>query len=338
MHACKIESGKTLSDSNLDYWVISYYHFVSFEKPEEEVARQKEFFARRDVKSRIYVSTQGINAQLSIHKKDAEGYVNWLSSRKEFEGVDFKIQYYSEHVFPRLTLKVRKELVALGVPVDMEKRGEYIQSEEWRKHLDSKDKDTIVLDVRNSYEWKLGYFEGAELFKCDTFKDFKESAKELKGRIDLHKTKVLMYCTGGIRCEIFSSLLKEEGIEKIYQLQGGVIRYGEEEKSKHWLGKLFVFDDRLSVPVSENETKVIGVCHHCSQNTERYYNCANMDCNELFLCCEKCLEEFYGCCKKECKTAKRVRPYKHAHKPFRKWYHYAKTKEELNTLNKKIEA
>jgi UPF0176 protein len=142
-----------------------------------------------------------------------------------------------------------------------------------------------------------------------------------------------MYCTGGIRCELFSPLLKKEGFEQLFQLHGGIIRYGEEEKSKHWLGKLFVFDDRLSIPISTEDAEPIGKCHHCATTIEQYYNCANMDCNELFLCCEECLKAHKGCCSSDCAQAKRVRPFQMSHKPFRKWYHYAKTKEEFHGVS-----
>lgn len=137
-----------------------------------------------------------------------------------------------------------------------------------------------------------------------------------------------MYCTGGIRCELYSALLKEKGFEKVYQLNGGIINYGLEEGSKHWNGKLFVFDDRLSVPISEEEAPVIGKCHHCDAPTETYINCANMDCNELFLCCPDCLKEHKGACQTTCENAPRTRPYQEhsAHKPFRRSHNYFKNK------------
>jgi UPF0176 protein len=324
----------TVSENSPEYLVLAYYHLVQLDNPQLEVEDHKEFLSARDVRARVYISTQGINGQMSAAPDDAYAYMQWLSQKAAFKDVEFKIQNYPEHCFPRLTIKVRKELVALGESVSLENRADYLTPSEWKKTIES-DEDKVVLDVRNDYEWKLGHFEGAELFPCETFKDFKESVVELKKRIDSEKTKVLMYCTGGIRCEIFSALLKKEGIDNVFQLHGGIIRYGEEEGAKNWLGKLFVFDDRLAVPLSENsEAVAIGKCHHCAKANESYYNCANMDCNELFLCCVECLEKFKGCCMEECLHAKRVRPYQFSHKPFRKWYNYAKSKEELNTLTK----
>ena len=319
---------------NAPYLALAFYHLSDIADAKKEVAEQKEFLSQLDARARIYISSQGINGQMSMSQKDAHVYMDWLAKRPAFEGVEFKLQPLHEHIFPRLTVKYKKELVALGIDVSIksEDRGNYMTPEEWRKELDSAS-DKVIIDVRNDYEWKLGHFDGAELWECKTFKDFIASVDGLKKRIDTSKTKILMYCTGGIRCEIYSALLKKEGVDNIFQLHGGVIRYGEEESSKHWLGKLFVFDDRLAVDVSEDEpAPVIGTCHHCGKSSETYYNCANMDCNELFMCCPDCLEKFKGCCQESCEHAERVRPYQFSHKPFRKWYHYAKTKEELSTL------
>lgn len=205
----------------------------------------------------------------------------------------------------------------------MSKTGEHVSPKQWKEMIEKKD-GHILLDVRNDYEWKIGHFEGAELPPCETFRDFKEYADGLREKVDPTKTPVMMYCTGGIRCELYSSILKERGFDKVYQLDGGVINYGLKEGSDHWLGKLFVFDDRLAVPISKKEVPVIGKCQFCQKPNDTYLNCANMDCNNLFLCCKDCMQEYKGCCKEECKNAERVRPYQEhsAHKPFRKKHNY----------------
>ncbi len=257
--------------------------------------------------------------------------MEWLSARGPFREIEFKAQPHYDHVFAKLTVKIRKELVALGCEVDMSLKGAYLSPTEWRKELDSEG-DRVVIDVRNDYEWKLGHFEGSEVWPCQTFKEFKDQVDALKERIDPEKTRVFMYCTGGIRCELFSSLLIEEGVKNVFQLHGGIINYGVQEKSKHWVGKLFVFDDRLSIPISEEEAPVIASCLHCKKSCETYHNCANMDCNELFISCQECLKKMLGCCKEECQCSKRLRPYKLSNIPFRKWNHYAKSKEEFLQL------
>lgn len=309
------------------YLILAYYHLIKLENPQAEVAAQKEFFANKDVTARIYISEQGINGQMSASQNHARAYIDWMQTRAPFENITFKLHAHHEHVFPRLTVKYRKQLVALDRDVDFSKCGEHVPPEQWKEMLQQQDK--VLIDVRNDYEWKIGHFEGSELPKLETFRDFTRYAEELKSRIDQKKTPIMMYCTGGIRCELFSSLLKEHGFEKIYQLDGGVINYGLKEGSKHWKGKLFVFDDRLAVPLCEEKQEIISACHHCGQPNDTYYNCANMDCNELFLCCPDCLKTFAGCCQESCKSAERLRPYHHQepHKPFKKRHHYAQQKE-----------
>ncbi len=312
-------------DDQKNYFILAYYCFVPIADPKEEVARHLAFFEGKDVRSRIYISEEGINGQLSAIASDAQGYMEWLRSDGRFQEVTFKIHRHPEHVFPRIAVKVRKQLVALDAPVDLSLTGERVSPERWRAMLETADEETLLLDVRNDYEWEIGRFKGAELPKLETFREFPAYAKRLKEERDPKKTKVMMYCTGGIRCELYSALLKKEGFEQVYQLDGGVIEYGLKEGSSHWEGKLFVFDDRLAVPISEEESpSTISRCRHCEIPSDVYYNCANMDCNELFLCCLACAEQFQGCCSGTCQSAPRLRPYEKTAqpKPFRKWYHY----------------
>lgn len=311
------------------YFILAYYHFIPISDPHREIAAHKEFFQPRQLTSRIYISEHGINGQMSGIRHDVEDYMKWMHENPLFERIPFKIHTYHEQVFPRKTIKYRKKLVALDEEIDLSQIGEHVAPQQWKELLES-DKKPMLLDVRNEYEWEVGRFEGAVCPPCDTFREFGDYAKELKSQVDPQTTPVMMYCTGGIRCELYSSLLMKEGFKKVFQLDGGVINYGLKQGSSHWLGKLFVFDDRLTVPISEEETPVIGKCYHCETANESYYNCANMDCNRLFLCCGDCLKQFLGCCCTECQTSSRIRPYQQqdAHKPFRKWYHYFKNKEE----------
>lgn len=309
--------------TELPYQVLAYYLITKIESPHEEVQRHKDFFADRDVASRIYISEEGINGQMSASRQAAKEYMEWMHSRSPFQNIHFKLSDWHEQAFPRKTVKYRKNLVAYDERVDFSKGGKHVEPSEWREMLES-GAPYHLIDVRNDYEWELGRFEGADLPECATFREFEHYAEELKKVKDPKNTPVMMYCTGGIRCELFSSVLIEKGFEKVYQLNGGVINYGMKEGSAHWLGKLFVFDDRLSVPISEEEAPVIGKCHLCAEPTESYFNCANMDCNHLFLSCPACIESLAGCCKEECKSSDRVRPYhqKNPHKPFRRKYWY----------------
>lgn len=311
----------------MTYYVLAFYHFTPIENPREEVLSHQNFFQDRDIRSRIYVSEEGINGQMSAAEPDAKAYMDWLHTKPGFENVEFKIHYYPEHAFPRKNVRYRKHLVAYDGPLNLANQGEHVSPKRWREMLEN-DEKKIIIDVRNDYEWKVGHFANAELPPCETFREFEQYTADLKEKIDPKKTPVMMYCTGGIRCELYSSILKENGFDLVYQLHGGVINYGLQEGSKHWKGKLFVFDDRMTVPISEEESEIVGRCHFCQEPTESYYNCANMDCNFIFLCCPKCLKDHSGCCQEKCLESPRLRPYHHQnpHKPFRKWYHYFKDK------------
>ncbi len=291
----------------------------------EEVKKHQLFFESLDVRSRIYISSYGINGQMSIHKTEVEKYTSWLTSNPIFKDVKFKIDSYHEHAFPKKTVKVRDQLVALDMKLDLSQRGEYLSPEDWKKILEEKDEGILLIDVRNEYEWKIGHFKGAYLPKLETFRQFPQFADSLKEDCDPEKQTILMYCTGGIRCELYSALLKQKGFKKVYQLEGGVVNYGQRIGEDHWLGKLFVFDDRLAISLSEKgNEKIISNCIHCGKPSETYYNCANMDCNELFLSCTDCAEKTLGCCQPSCQNSNKLRPHEKTDrpKPFRKWYRY----------------
>lgn len=304
----------------MNYRALAYYLFTPLEDPALEVKRHKEFFEGRDVAGRIYLSAEGINGQMSGSVADVEAYRGWLQSDARFASVQFKEQPVAENIFPRMTVKVRQQLVALDVAVDPHAGGEYLSPEEWREALERREEGTLVLDVRNRYEWEIGHFEGAVLPLLETFRDFVPFTEELKERVDPERTKVLMCCTGGIRCELYSALLKAKGFRSVYQLEGGLLNYSEKVGSAHFKGKIFVFDDRLAIPMGEGEGEPIGECRHCGVSSDVYYNCANMDCNELFLSCACCTEEWRGCCSEACRGSARVRPYQRegGNKPFRR--------------------
>lgn len=306
-----------------NYYVIAYYIFTSIEDPYREVARHQAFFATRDICSRIYISEQGINAQMSALKEHALEYMDWMKEDDRFKDIDFKCHTHHEQVFPRPAVKYRKQLVALDHNADPRKGGEHLSPEEWRRMLDAEEENILLLDVRNDYEWRVGHFEGAVKPDLDIFRKFPEYAKELKKTHDPKNTKVMMYCTGGIRCELYSALMKDEGFETVYQLNGGVIKYGQEVGESKWLGKLFVFDDRVTIPIAEeNKAPVISSCKYCSSPSDTYYNCANMDCNNLFLACPSCAAQWEGCCLEECKCSTRRRAFltgkEEKPKPFKK--------------------
>lgn len=300
-----------------EYLVVAYYYFCHIEDPEKEVLVHQKFFKNKDAKGRIYISKEGFNGQLSASVEGAQAYMSWLENR--FSNIFFKIQKEKEHSFCKMTIKYREQLVAFDRTVDLSKGGEHVSPESWKQMLEEKDEDTIVLDVRNDYEWDVGHFEQAKRIPYSSFRDFPKFTETLKKEKDPKQAKVMMYCTGGIRCEYYSAYLKEEGFEKIYQLEGGVINYGQKMGSKYWKGDLFVFDDRLTVPISSEKNERVGACLFCKEKISTYYNCANMDCNELFLSCSSCIQKHNGCCSSDC-TKGRVRSFDSSlkPKPFRK--------------------
>lgn len=313
-----------MSEKPERFQVLAYYHFAAIEDPHLEVSRHLAFVQGKDIFCRVYISYEGINGQMSASLSASQAYQEWLKSDPRFKDVIFKIHTHTEHVFPRATIKFRKQLVAMDEKVDTALTGERVSPEHWKMMLQQRDENTLLLDVRNDYEWEIGHFEGAELPQLESFRQFPHYARQLKESCDPKETKVMMYCTGGIRCELYSALLKKEGFEQVYQLDGGVINYGLKEGHDLWQGKLFVFDDRLAVPIDEKTEEVISQCRHCKIASDVYYNCANMDCNELFLSCPQCAEKMQGCCSTQCTQTPRLRPYekKERPKPFRRSHHY----------------
>jgi UPF0176 protein len=308
----------------MSYQILAYYYFTPIESPQLEILRHLAFIQGKDIRCRVYISHEGINGQMSASTEDSRAYQEWLKSDPRFKDTTFKIHPHTEHVFPRATVKFRKQLVAIDEKVDMALIGEHVSPEKWKEMLKNRDEKILLLDVRNDYEWKIGHFEGAELLQLESFRQFPQYARQLKQSRDPKETKVMMYCTGGIRCELYSAMLKKEGFEQVYQLDGGVINYGLKEGHDFWRGKLFVFDDRLAVPVDEKTEEIISHCRHCKAPSDIYYNCANMNCNELFLTCPECAEKLKGCCSEQCTRTPRLRPYekKARPKPFRRAHYY----------------
>ncbi|MCH9611965.1 MAG: hypothetical protein S4CHLAM102_04450 [Chlamydiia bacterium] len=304
----------------MDYLCVAYYCITPIQDPNGLVGEYTRFCKEMGIHGRIYINEDGVNAQLSIEKEKLNSLSEWVHGTPGFEKVELKTDPHSEHAFEKLTVKYRQQLVAVDEDVDFSLKTNYLDPKEWSRMLDQRDEETILIDVRNNYETKVGTFDGAICPDLETFREFPEYARQLATQYDLKKTKVMMCCTGGIRCEYFGPMMKKVGFENIFQLHGGIIKYGHEVGNKHWKGKLFVFDDRLTVPIHEEGQTTISECQFCKQPADKYYNCANMTCNDLFLSCEDCLKEQEGCCSGECLQTGRVRPIdnKPIAKPFRK--------------------
>ena len=303
------------------YQVILYYNFTPINEPEIFCKAHKKFCKDIGLKGRIYISHEGINGTAGGTKEQIEAYQNYLLEQPGFEDTEFKTEESEIIPFAKLICKVREEIVALHMEgVDPKNGGRYLEPREWREVLES-DEDYVVIDVRNNYESKVGHFEGAIQPDVENFFEFPQWLDEA----DIPKEKkVLMYCTGGIRCEKFSVLMKEKGWEDVNQLHGGILKYAKEEGGKHFKGKCFVFDDRLIVPVNPKDLEPIARCEITGKPADSYINCANMECNKLFVCSEEGAQIMEGCCSEECRQSEYKRPFdpENAFRPFRKWYNY----------------
>lgn len=276
--------------------IILYYKFVPVEDPTTVMHWQRELCLRLGLKGRIIISTHGINGTLGGPLDKVKEYVKTMNKHPLFMKINYKWSDGSADDFPKLTVKVRKELVTLNPDEEFDpfKRGKPLNPEQWKKFI-KENPDVAILDGRNKYESDIGKFKGAITPSIDAFRDIKEHVSKLP------KDKpVLTYCTGDIRCEYLSAYMKHKGFEDVYHLDGGIVKYGQEfGDDELWEGKCFVFDERMSIAFSE-KSKDIGKCTNCRKSTSRYIDCANVTCHELVLMCEACLENKYcvDCSKK----------------------------------------
>jgi len=289
--------------------------------PESWCEQHRNYLKELGVKGRIYISREGINGTLGGTPDRMAQYKLYLQSIPGFEQTEFKVDTADEIPFAKLVCKVREEIVAIHVDgLDPKEGGRYLEPDEWRKMLES-DEEFVLIDVRNNYESKVGHFKGALTPDVENFYEF----PEWLDRAGFSKEKkVLMYCTGGIRCEKFSVLMKQKGWNDVNQLHGGILRYAHEEGGKHFHGKCFVFDDRLVVPVDKDSLEPVARCEITDKPADSYLNCSNMECNRLFVCSEEGAKQMKGCCSEACMESKGRRPFdpENAFKPFRKWYTY----------------
>jgi UPF0176 protein len=252
---------------------------------------------------RIYVAQEGINAQMNVPEHHWDAFVKQLYAVPELAQIPFKIAVEDDgRSFLKLTVKVRKMIVADGLApgeYDVSNVGTHLTAAEWNAAVASG--NAIVVDMRNHYESEVGHFENAILPDAETFRE--ELPEVLRKLEPVKDKKVLLYCTGGIRCEKASSYLKHHGFTDVNQLHGGIIDYYRQIKQNNlpnlFKGKNFVFDERLGERISD---EVIASCHQCDATCDTHVNCKNVDCNILFIQCPTCAEAYEGCCSEACKN------------------------------------
>jgi UPF0176 protein len=259
--------------------VILFYKYVTIEDPDGFVETQRSLCSKLGLKGRILVACEGINGTLAGPAEAIESYVNALRSDLRFSDIEIKSSPGNSETFPRLIVRTRSEIVTSGAGPDFAPDlDNHLAPAEWKRMLEE-DQSAVIVDVRNNYESEVGRFEGAITCDIDNFRD-------LAGYLDklnhLKERKVLMYCTGGIRCEKASALFRSRGFKTVFQLHGGIMTYQKEFGNEHWLGECFVFDRRMTVRV-EHGLVQLGRCAHTGRETSRYVNCLHDPCHRLFL-------------------------------------------------------
>ena len=296
------ERAQLIEQAGEDRLTLSFYQYAQIGNP--QLFRDYLFFHwdRLDVLGRIYVAHEGINAQLSVPAKRFEQFKAQLKTITFLKEVRLNIAIEQNNKsFLKLTIKVRKKIVADGLEdssFDVTKKGKHVSAQEFNQLLE--DENTICLDMRNHYESEIGHFKNAVTPDVDTFR---ESLPLIEKDFAAHKEdkNLLMYCTGGIRCEKASAYFKHKGFKNVYQLEGGIIEYARQVKSlgveNKFVGKNFVFDERRGERISE---EVIAQCHQCGAPCDTHVNCANEACHLLFIQCSACQEKMSQCCSTTC--------------------------------------
>jgi len=276
------------------YKIILFYKYVHIEDPKAFRDAQFELCKRLGMKGRMIIAHEGINGTFEGTEMACNEYMDFMKADSRFADIHWKISNGTEDgtAFPRLSVKVRKEIVSLhlGDEADIDPNqitGIHLKPEDLHKWYEEGKKFHIV-DMRNDYELRVGKFEGTVFPDLNNFRDLKENLKKIE---DLKDTTVLTVCTGGVRCEKASGLLVREGFKDVYQLDGGIVSYMEQYPGEDFKGSLYVFDKRIVMNFDDpDKHEIIGKCSKCNTPSEHYVNCANLMCHDHFICCENCLK------------------------------------------------
>ncbi|MFE4708547.1 rhodanese-related sulfurtransferase [Peribacillus simplex] len=290
------------------YRVLLYYLYVPIENHEEFAAEHLAACKALELKGRILVAAEGINGTVSGTIEQTNKYMDMMKSDPRFADIVFKIDEADGHAFKKMHVRPRNELVTLRLEEDINPNrttGKYLSPKEFFEQM--QDENTIVLDARNDYEFDLGHFRGAIKPEITNFRELPDWVQE--NREMFEGKKILTYCTGGIRCEKFSGWLVEEGFEDVSQLHGGIATYGKdpEVQGELWDGQMYVFDERIAVPINQKEHVIVGRDIYSGEPCERYVNCANPECNKKILCSEENEHKHMRSCTHECRVHPRNR-------------------------------
>jgi UPF0176 protein len=288
------------------YSILLYYCYTHIEDPEQFREAHHLYCLENGILGRIIVAQEGLNGTVSGLQENCEKYMRDLKADPRFAHTEFKVEAHDTHAFQKLHVRVKPEIVHSGLTHirPQEKTGKYVEPDEFKQ---MKDKDDVVLlDVRSNYEHHVGKFKNAVTLDIENFRDFPDKIQELEQYKD---KKIITYCTGGIKCEKASAFLLEKGFENVYQLHGGIIKYGLEAGGEDFEGKCYVFDNRIVVDVNKVNPAVISRCYICDTECDRMINCANPVCNNHVPICENCGWQMEGACSEACKEHPEKRPY-----------------------------
>jgi UPF0176 protein len=296
------ELKKKLMEETFHRITISFYNYFPIQNPQEFRDFLYKNLNELQVFGRIYLAKEGINAQISVPEKEFENFKTFLYSINELNGLRLNIAVDDDgKSFWVLKIKVRDKIVADGIEdesFDMNKKGNYVNAQELNNLINND--DVIMVDMRNHYEYEVGHFVNALEIPSDTFREQLPMAVDmLQGKEDKN---IIMYCTGGIRCEKASAYLLHKGFKNVFHLEGGIINYAQQIKKESldskFIGKNFVFDNRLGEKITND---VISNCHQCGKPCDEHTNCQNNGCHLLFIQCKECAEKYNGCCSIDCK-------------------------------------
>lgn len=298
------------------YHVLLFYTLVSIQHPVTEVKTHREVCKALGLTGRVLIGKDGINGTVGGSKESIDMYRAYMDQHRLFHDIDFKVSTSDVAPFPRLSVKERAEIVTTDdrENFNMCRRGKHISRDTFHEWLKNEE-DMVILDMRNDYEWEIGRFKGSVRPPMKYFRELKDS---MDFYAQFKDKKIVMFCTGGIRCEPASAQFLAHGFdpENIYQLEGGIVKYAEKYGDEgYYEGKCFVFDERIAIPIDTTENAVVlGNCLHCDANVDTYRNCANKFCNKLFIGCDNCVEKMDNTCQSACqnmiKDPENVRPFR----------------------------
>ncbi|MCB9493690.1 MAG: rhodanese-related sulfurtransferase [Epsilonproteobacteria bacterium] len=282
--------------------ILLFYKYVDIDNLKAIKDWQLDLCTQLKLTGRIILAHEGINATVCGAPDATDAYINAMNEHELFGGIDFKCDVVSGKYdyFPKLSVKIKQEIVNLGIDptkVSAKETSQHLTPQQAHQLIEENDKDLVILDARNNYESAIGTFSGAITPDIKTFREFPEYIDQ--NQSEFKDKKVLMFCTGGIRCERATAYLSKQKLAKeVYQIEGGIVRYAQHYPDGFFRGKNYVFDARVSVPITDD---ILGSCSLCSQPCDEYINCRNASCNNHVIACQQCQNTYNKTCSNVCK-------------------------------------